>query len=286
MSYAILAAFAVMLLWGAADYLIQKLCRIIGNLETLLLIDLTAAVLLLPLVLHDIASLTTASIPLMLTLGAIGWLSGIVSFEALRAGKLSVIDAVLVMELPFTIILGIMFFGDAIGTAQWALIAAVIAGTALVSLETLDARRIFGKVEKGAALALLAALIFAAMNFLTAAASRQASPAIAIWFPWTVSALLSGALLWRQKRLQAMPAKVASSMKLSAATALTAVLGWLLYAAAVSGGELSIITAITEGYVAVAVLLGVSANREKLARHQALAAAAVIAATIGLAMTA
>ncbi|HLC92137.1 MAG TPA: EamA family transporter [archaeon] len=286
MEMVILAAFCAMLLWGAADFLIQRLCRKIGNLETLLLIDFSAAILLLPIVWNDFGAINQSNLPLLIALGAIGWFSGVVSFEALNKGKLSVVDAILVLELPVTIILGIYFFQDAISSLQWALIAAVLIGTILVSLATLSAKKILANLEKGAAIALAAAFIFGVMNFTTAAVARDVTPILAIWFPWTISMFVTAAIMAKRKSLFGTVRKVASAPWLSLFTALCATFGWAAYAIAVEGGELSIITAITESYVVIAVLMGVLVNREKLAPHQMVAVIGVIAASIWLGMSA
>src|SRR3989344_1150205 len=142
MNIAVIAALGAMLLWGAADFFIQKLCRKIGNLNTLLVVDIAAAIILLPFAIGDIGKITAQDLPLLAVVALNGWLTGITSFEALQKGKLAVIDAILVLELPFTIVLGIFFFADTISADQWLLIGTIILGTALVSLEKLKTKEL------------------------------------------------------------------------------------------------------------------------------------------------
>ena len=60
-------------------------------------------------------------------------------------------------------------------------------------------------------------------------------------------------------------------------------LAWLFFAFAVLENELAITIAITESYPAVALLLGVLVNKEKIRVHQYAGATIALAASIALA---
>ena len=60
---------------------------------------------------------------------------------------------------------------------------------------------------------------------------------------------------------------------------------WLFYAIAMRGGSVAIVTAITEAYPAVALMLGVIINRERLRWTQAVGASVAVGAALLLGFT-
>jgi uncharacterized membrane protein len=61
---------------------------------------------------------------------------------------------------------------------------------------------------------------------------------------------------------------------------------WTFYALATFRGEISIITAITESFPAIAIMLGITVNKEKVVWHQYVGVAAALAFSFVLAMIA
>src|SRR3989338_4470878 len=111
--YIVLAAFGAMLFWGVGDFLIQRSVRKIGSIECLTWIGIIATLLLLPLVVHDFHLLSdTRNIAVLGILGIVTFFAAIADFEALKQGKLSVIEIVMTIELPVTVMLALVFLQE------------------------------------------------------------------------------------------------------------------------------------------------------------------------------
>ncbi|MDD5163817.1 MAG: DMT family transporter [Candidatus ainarchaeum sp.] len=279
----ILFAFGAMLCWGFGDFFIQRSTRKFGDIESLAFIGLIGSFGLLPFVIQDLPLLF--SIPNLAMLGMIGLITfafAITDLEALKKGKLSVVDVVLGLELPITIVFGFMFFRETLSVLQLIIILLIFAGIVLISLRSLSKQNPFKGLEKGVFLAFLAAIGMSVVNFLTAVGSKQVSPLLAVWFPWVIFTIISIALIWRREGL---PKFFENAKKFSAvilAMGICDTLAWLFFAFAVLENELAIAVAITESYVVLALFLGVWLNKEKIFLHQYAGAAIALCATIAL----
>jgi len=96
----IIFAFLAMICWGFGDFFIQRCTRKIGNLESLAYIGIIGTLLLIPFIIKDFDLIFSSSnLFLLLGLGIITFIAAILDFEALKEGKLSVIDVLLEIEL-------------------------------------------------------------------------------------------------------------------------------------------------------------------------------------------
>jgi len=262
MSLPILLAFGAMVGWGIGDFLIQKTVKKIGAAETLFWTTVFSSIILIPFVWRDLQLLTMASLPGLFILGIIGFLSGVIHFKALKIGKLAVLETILSIELPLTIILGLIFFKESLSLLQVGLIALLFIGIILISIS-------FEKVhnrdwlEKGAVLALIAGLLVALYNFVSASQARALSPLIAIYVPWLVCCLICW-LYIRQKREKNLIQNFKLNWRLILIMVIIDLLAWLAYTFAVAKEELAITISITESYVVIALILGVIINKEKI----------------------
>lgn len=102
-------AFAVgaLLSWGFGDFSIQRCVRAIGDLKTFFVIDLSAVLILFPFVWRELPEVFTTSPQLMLLVGTgfVIFVAGMLDFEALRRGKIAIIEPALSFELPIAIFL-------------------------------------------------------------------------------------------------------------------------------------------------------------------------------------
>jgi drug/metabolite transporter (DMT)-like permease len=262
MSLPILLAFGAMVGWGIGDFLIQRIVKKIGAAETLFWTTVFSSIILIPFVWRDLQLLTMASLPGLFILGIIGFLSGVIHFKALKIGKLAVLETILSIELPLTIILGLIFFKESLSLLQVGLIALLFIGIILISIS-------FEKVhnrdwlEKGAVLALIAGLLVALYNFVSASQARALSPLIAIYVPWLVCCLICW-LYIRQKREKNLIQNFKLNWRLILIMVIIDLLAWLAYTFAVAKEELAITISITESYVVIALILGVIINKEKI----------------------
>lgn len=290
-SVGLLAAFIALLGWGFGDFIIQKSTRIIGAVPTLFFICLIGSVSLLPFVWQDIPELSTSihATSLFVWTAVITITYSSLLFEAFRQGKLSVIEPVASFELPLTIIIGLAIIGEAVSSMQLWLIAVVFIGLLITVLHR-DQKHwwnIFhhrSLLERGVIVAILGTVAAAITNVMTGLLSQRTTPLLAIW---GVDVLLTMAcFLWMIVRGQ-----VKSSFRLSPAQWRLVIFqgifdngAWLAYAYAVTTIPISITIAITESYIALAALLGISLNKEKLERHQYYGIAISLVAVIVLAV--
>jgi drug/metabolite transporter (DMT)-like permease len=280
----IVFAFLAMISWGFGDFFIQRTTRKVGDLEALAFIGIIGSLGLLPFVLNDIALLFyTSNILLLLFLGFTTFVIGVVDFEALKKGKLCVIDMILEIELPVTIVFSFLFFKETLSLFQTIVISLIFIGIVLIATKCLNRKHF--RLEKGVLIALMAAIGMGLINFLTAASSKTISPIMAVWFPWVIFTILSLAIIAKRERMPKLISNFKKFKTLVLAMGIFDTLAWLFYALAVFKNEVSITTAITEAYPAIAILLGAIENREKINWHQYLGAALAIIASFALAMS-
>ncbi len=278
----ILAAFAAMVCWGVGDFLIQRLVRKLGEVQTLGIIGIIGSISLLPFIWSDLHVLVQLeNIFLLVTIGIIVFFSAWFNFHALKIGKLGVVEFVLEIELPITIFLGIVFFQESISFSEWAWIGFLFMGIILISLKKISFHS-HHFIEKGVVYAAAATIFMGSINFLTASAARTISPFLAIAVPWLVAAVVSVVYLIQKKELKKSWKKIQTHGMLSLSTGIIDTMAWVFFALALSSHSLSITTAITESYAAVALLLGVWVNQEKVSHHQWLGALLALVASVGL----
>jgi drug/metabolite transporter (DMT)-like permease len=278
----IIFAFSAMIAWGVGDFLIQKSVRKLGNFGALIWINFIAGVGLIPFVYQDFYLINYGkNIIGILILALISFFFGVVLLKAYEQGKLSVVDVLVVFELPLTIILGLTFFKEKISWLQALLILIIIAGIFLVSkkhqslfkglVESFGGKMSF--FEKGAILALSAALLSAFNNFFITVNSRNITPVIAIWLPWVISLFFLLFYVYYKKGLGVFWAESMKYKKLIIWTGIIDASAWVFYSLSLKEGALSITTAITESYLVISIFLGVHFNKEKLSVSQYFGAA-------------
>src|SRR3989338_1655493 len=122
----ILAAFGAMLSWGIGDFLIQRSTRRIGDAESLSLIGFIGAIGLLPFLAGDLALLLVpANLWLLLGLSVLVFVVSYVNFEALKKGKLSIVEVILEIELPITALLAFFVFQESLSVLEFGIVSLV-----------------------------------------------------------------------------------------------------------------------------------------------------------------
>ncbi|MEK7608233.1 MAG: DMT family transporter [Patescibacteria group bacterium] len=285
LTFSILAALGAMFCWGFGDFFIQKATRKIGDVETLAWIGLGGSVGLTPFVWNDLSLVFKGSnFTTLFLLGIVVFVVGIINFEALRRGKLSVVEVLLELELPITVILGVLFFQESLTLVQLLLIAVIFFGIIFISAKPDDfkKRHFF---ERGAVLAIAAAIGYGLVNFLTAAGAKGISPLLAIWFPWVVFSVICILYLVSKKRIGPFLAHARIYPSLILTIGILDTLAWVFFALAVQKNELSVTIAITESYPAISLLLGINLNNEKISKYQVVGAIMTIGASFLIGLT-
>jgi drug/metabolite transporter (DMT)-like permease len=260
-------ALLAMLSWGIGDFLIQRATRKIGDIAALGWIGIVGTLGLLPFVYKDLRVLIQPqNTSFLLVLGALTFIAAIFNFEALKRGKLAVIEVVLEIELPLTILLGIVFFHERLTLPQWLLISVIFCGVIMMALKPAVFKNF--RFEKGVVFALITAIGMGAMNFLTASAAREISPLLAIWAPWFIFTVLCLVTLSYQGRVGSFLKEGARYPRLIFFMGFLDTAAWIFFAFATLDSHLGITAAITEGYPAVGVLLGVFIGKEHIRPSQ------------------
>jgi drug/metabolite transporter (DMT)-like permease len=285
MSGALLAIVALFG-WGIADFFVQKAARKAGVATTLFAGGVFGVVVLAPFVFRDIgAVLAQPKILLLLSaFSGVGVVTALFSLEAYRKGKLAVIEPIMGLELPVTILLAVFFWSERLTFRELLPMGVVFMGL----LMTVTRNRPFAHlekktIEKGALLGLAAAIGLGTTNFLTGVASQVTSPLLAIWFGRAIFTLGFGAYLLAKGRMKASFRAMREHAGLVFGLSTLYLIAFMSYATATTLISISVATTISESYIVLAALLGVFVNKEKLARHQAIGAAIAVAGVLTLA---
>ena len=270
---------------GLGDFLIQRSTRKAGDLISLGFIGVLGTIGLLPFVWNELTfdGVLFAALPLGL-LGLLHFGTSWINFEALRKGKLAVIDVILEFELVVTLFFGIFILGDVLTATQLMLIVPIFFGIILMAFRKfshLKSRRF----ERGVVLAFVAALGLGLVDSLTGYSVKLTSPLLVIWVTWAIISLCSVVFILAGKKRRHVFPVIRKEWRLLGAMAVADTIAWVLYAFVIDAHSVSIATALTESYPAVALILGVWINRERLGWHQYLGALLALGASVGLALT-
>lgn len=280
-------AIGTLISWGIGDFFIQRGTRDFGVWKTLLCITVISTVVLFPFIYKEIpAVFTNLDLLLLLSLTSIVILfTALFGFEALREGKIAIIEPIISMELPIAVILGIIFLHDFLIPIQFLLIVAIFLGVLLVVTLHPDHLRYHRRiVEKGVIYAGLGAIGLGLTNFLMGAASKATSPLFAVWFTHGVIAAVCIIRLFIVPSGRNIVSGIKKYWRDVAVFAIFDNGAWILYGYAVRFIPVAITVAITEGYIVLAALLGILVNRERLKLHQFIGAAITAFGVITLAI--
>ncbi len=282
----ILFALGALVSWGIGDFLIQRSARKFGDGIALFFITAIGAIVLLPFVWSDISLIFEVS-----RTGIILWGAGLVllvaallDFEALRIGKISVVEPIYSLEIAITAILGYWFLRENLTLLQILLIAVLMSGIFLVSMQRLAASKML-RLERGVLLAIAATVMMGAVNFMFGFGARETTPLLINWFTSAFIAVIMACYLTLRGEWGHLRRQWRTSRPLILAVGFIDNMAWIFYAYSTLTIPIAIATAISESYIVLAVLLGLWLNHERLRRHQSLGLVIAVAAAIALAST-
>lgn len=262
-------AFTTFMMWTLGDFFIQRSSRQIGIWKSLFAIALFGAIVPLPFVWHVLPSIweTSSGLILLATLGSVVIFAALFEFEALKRGKLSIVEPVFGLEIPITLGLAVALGFDHITTLQSTLILLISVGVILVAFEGKKSRSKRHVLEKGIVLAGIGATAMALTNFLVGVGSREIDPLATIWFvnAFTATLTLSFLLATRQRGFMRDIRRFWPSIL---GEAVFDNLAWFSFAFSMTLIPISVSTAIAESYIVLTVLIGIVVNRERLLHTQ------------------
>jgi drug/metabolite transporter (DMT)-like permease len=280
----VLFALAALVSWGFGDFLIQRTTRKMGDWEPLFMITLFGSIVLIPFIFDDLraaVAMQDQSFLVLLAMSVILLIAAIIDFEAMRKGKLAIVEPIYALEVPVTAILSFALIKESIEMFQIILISLIIVGIAMVSLKSHHFRR-KAWIERGVLLAAVGMIFMGAANFLVGVSSRMTSPIFANWFLNVFIAMISLFYLLSHKRIGKMAGDFRANKKLVLSMCAFDNFAWICIAFAASFIPIAIAFALSESYIALAALLGLMINREMLMRHQKLGLVVTLLAAITL----
>lgn len=262
-------ALIALLSWGFGDFLVQKGARKFGKWLLLFYMTAFASIILLPFIYQELFSLFSnhksffiLSFTSIIFLGA-----GLINFEALKVGKISVVEPIFALEIPITAILGILIIKEFISLPQVILILLLISGIVLLSIRSFDEIKKIS-LEKGVIYSLITALCMGTANFVIGLSARDTSPLLVIWFTHTFMALASLIYLLTNNKVKDAINYLQNNKLLILATSFVDTSAWIAFSFSTLYIPIAISTSISESYIALAAMLGIIFNKEKLKKHQ------------------
>lgn len=280
-------AFAIgaLVFWGCGDFLIQRTTRKIGDWETLFVVTAFGMIVLLPFVYADLQPLLSFqndAFILLLGVSVVLLFAALLDFEALKKGKLAIVEPVLALEIPVTAILAFTLINETIDFAQIIFVTLLLAGIILVSLKSHHLKRKW--LERGVLLAVLGAVFMGTANFLVGFASRITNPLLTNWFIDVFLMGISAFYLLSNKRVHKLKNDFTRNRRLLLTMSVFDNLAWISIAFAASIIPIAIAFAISESYVVLAAILGLVVNRELLMGHQKAGVVLALSSSVALAV--
>ena len=278
--FSLIALFA----WGIGDFLIQKSARKFGDWLSLFYITIFASIVLFPFVYKELRAdfFNSTGLVLLLTASVVITFAAYFDFEGLRIGKISVIEPIYAFEVPITAMLATLIIGEYLSFWQIILIVVIMVGIFFVSVKSLSHFKNI-KWEKGLWFAIIATMAMGASNFLFGVGARNTSPLLINWFTSVFIALVSFFFLEFQSKLGLIISDLKNNSRLIVTMSFIDNLAWVAFSYASLYIPIAVVTSISESYIALAALLGLRYNAEKLKLHQKIGLVLTVAAAIILA---
>lgn len=280
--FALLALFS----WGIGDFLIQKSARKFGDWVALFYITAMGVLIVTPFIYKNVGAVlhSPGDLAILLTASGIILAASLFELEALRVGKISVVEPIFAAELLVTSLLAGFILRERLSLGQTALLALLVVGIMLIATRSWkDLRRIH--LERGVGLAVAATLGMGAVNFLFGVGARAISPLMINWFTDLFLVFISFFYLLSRRRMGEIRRDWISHKGLILGVGLADNAAWLAYSFSMLYLPIAMATGITESYIALAAALGLFFNKEKLGKHQWIGMVLVVAVVIVLAAT-
>lgn len=281
----IILAIVAMIGWGFGDFFIQKSVRKFDNWQPLFIITLFGAIVLLPFVWSDIPSLigNINSLWIVLVASVILFVAAVLDFEALKRGKLDVVEPIWSLEIPISALLAFFVVRESVGLWQLLLIASLIIGLVLVSVKSLKfSSRVL--LEKGVIIAVIAALVMGVANFFVGWGARASDALMMNFVLNVVVAIFSLIFIIYQRNTRKMLNNLKKDKLLWLGMCIFDNVAWIAFAFAMVLAPIAVTVALSDSYIIIAVLLGMFVNKEKLHKHQYIGLVVALASAIVLAV--
>lgn len=280
----ILFAFIALFCWGFGDFLIQKSTRQLGNWQTLFFDNSWIVIVLLPFIYHDLPVLFSSSNAVFLLLaGFITLAASLFDFEALKRGKIAIVEPIYALEILVTVFISAALINERLSFWQLVVIFFLVFGIIMLSIESFFKLKKI-KLEQGIWCAFFASVSMGIVNFIFGIGARQVSPLAINWIISLFLLIVAASYFMATGQTR----KIVSSLKKKPALifgfSILNNAAWISYAYSTLYIPMGIAVGISESYVALAAALGIFFNREKLNRRQIIGMIIAIVSVIILAV--
>ncbi len=250
--------------------MIQKSARKLGDWETLFLISIFGVIVLFPFVYRNIPEILFDDgyrLLILLATSIILLLAALVDFEALKKGKLAVVEPLWSFEVPVAAVLAFTILHERISVLQIVLILLLVACLFLVSFkEKTFSKKFF--MEKGVLLAVIGAIFMGSANFFMGWGGRISDPLMINFFVNVFITVVTGIYLIANGKTKSVISDIKNKYQLILPMAISDNVAWVAFVFSMSLAPIAVAVALSESYIIIAVLLGLMINREKLQSHQ------------------
>lgn len=285
MNIGILFAIGALFGWAFGDFFIQKTVRKIGNIRALFYITSAGGILILPFIWREIAPAFSdiSNWPLIVMACALVMLPTLANFQGLKLGKLSVVMPINGLEIIVSVLLAVLIGQEIYDLKTFIFIGLVLVGLTLTSVVSLDKIKKM-RLENGVGWAIVGAIGLGASNYVIGHASRAFSPLFAIWLTHSAVAIFTGLIMLKTKGYQQIKNDLNHFLGLIGAQSFLDNASWISFAYATIYMPIGIATTISEGYLIVAVMLGLLINKEKIKPHQTIGIILALAGIMALSL--
>ena len=277
-------AFIAMLCWGFGDFLIQKSTRKMGDWETLFIITAFGVVVLLPFVwgrLPNLINLSNIDLLIIALACIVLLIAALFDFEALKKGKLSVIEPIWSLEVPVAALLAFLLMSERISFEQVIFIITLLSCLILVGLKDRNINARFF-LERGVFVAILGAIFMGGANFLMGWGGRISDPLMINFLSDLFIMIITGIYLLSRGSFKGLLKDLKNNYGVLLPMSILDKVAWVAFVFAMSLAPIAVATALSESYIIIAVLLGLLINKEKLHSHQKIGLIGAIIAAIFL----
>ncbi|HEY4478958.1 MAG TPA: EamA family transporter [Candidatus Paceibacterota bacterium] len=270
MNIGIIFALLAVIFWTFGDFFIQRSTRKVGDVETLFWIGFVGSIGIFWFIRDEVSFLVDVEKVLFLSgVGLLTLVAALLLFEGLKRGKLAIVEPIFGLELPFTVFFSIVVTREFIGLSGYVYILIIFIGLLLTAVSHLHHLKFHRTIfEKGVPYAALGAILMGLMNYLTGIGARALSPLATIWFIHTFLAIVCFCIVVKRGHVGTLAKNIVTERATIFPLAILDNAAWISYAYAMVFLPISIATALSESYIATAVLVGIFINKEKLKRHQ------------------
>ena len=269
--------------WGLSDLWAAMSGRRIGSGRTVVVAQVTAAVVISVLVLivrPDLSGIPAVA-PWLVPNAFLGAAAFATLYKGLQLGPIAVVSPVLASYAVVPVLLSVILLGETLGEWEVVGVLVTIAGAALTSTDPKALRAGTGTKPAGLPWAIASTLLFGVATYVMGWAAKEAGFLPSLWFgrlTMTGVFLIAAFVVWvRARSTCEVRDPVAPSMqRLAVLVGVMELVGTISYARGAEVGLVSIVTAASATYPLIPVLGGVVLLHERPVPTQYLGIAMVI----------